>query len=517
MGGAAPIPDGIGAPLRALVLAEAVPPLLSDTLDRTRRISAECMTPPSWKDCIRLGIAKSHDVAVIVPTRRTVLCAILLRQFGWRLVLLTGLPGTDSRAARLAVPFADAVFDVPVTRPDGCAADRFAAIAAEAAGRPGAGLTSGPAVSVIATVLNEERSIDQLMRQVSKQLRPGDEFVIVDGGSRDSTLGRIEAFRSADDSIRWISAAGTNIPAGRNAGIREARNSIIVTTDADCELSPDWLEALRRPFAEQHPPGLVAGNCAVEATRPIEQAQALACYADPRDSRFPTLLVRVHGRLFGGRFDPTLPFARSLAFTKEAWDLVGGFPERLYWVEDGVFGRNIAQHRRCVFAADAIVTWRQRNSLTATVCMYLTYGRGAAKSGDRQLVRRDMVRFLAYIGSLAAISRGRRGLLAVSAGGLAYCSLPLTRAVRYRTGLASALCIPVALAAKDLGKVGGAVSARLIRAEDRRSQWPPWKLPEAPGRPHGAAPARWRLTDCRPRPAVRAVRRWPCGRRGRRA
>lgn len=422
-------------------------------------------------------MAKSHDVAVIAPTRALVWRGLLLKQFGWRVVILGSLSGTDPVAARWGMRFADAFIECQV-QSEGFA-NEFAAGVAEAASRPGAGLRGGPPVSVVSTVLNEERAIAELVRQVGEQLLPADEFIIVDGGSTDSTLARLRQLSAADPRIRWIGAPGTNIAAGRNAGIAESRNAVIATTDADCWLSPGWLEALRRPFADPNPVGLVAGNCAVRADGPFERAQALACYADPFESRFPSLLVRAYGRLFGSTFDPTLPFARSLAFTKEAWELAGGFPERLHWVEDGVFGRNVARHRRCAFAADALVSWRQRGSAKATLYMYLTYGRGAAKSGERQLVARDLARLLAYVGATGAAIRGRRGRIAVLIGGAAYLSVPLTRVIRYRAGVASGICVPVVLAAKDLGKVGGELSALLFPGEDLRSQWPPWRAGRA--------------------------------------
>jgi glycosyltransferase involved in cell wall biosynthesis len=345
-----------------------------------------------------------------------------------------------------------------------------------------------PAVSVVVTVLDERLAIDPLIESVSAQLRGSDELVVADGGSRDGTYERLLEHAQRDPRVRVLGAPGTNIAAGRNLAIRAARHDLIVCTDAGCRVAPHWLERLTEPFAP-HPgsapdgdraalgaaalgrnaPGLAAGVPHVLARDALQRAQSLACYADPHEASNPTRLVRVYGRLFGGVFDPSLPFARSLAFTRQAWRDAGGFPERLRWVEDGVFGRAVAARHRCVVAAGADVYWEQRPSVQATFKMYYQYGIGAAESGDRQLQGRDGLRLAAYLLAPPLLaSRDRRAVALALAGSAAYYSLPLLRAARYRAGVRTALCIPLALAIKDLGKIAGAVSVRLGRG--RRTQ-----------------------------------------------
>jgi glycosyltransferase involved in cell wall biosynthesis len=319
---------------------------------------------------------------------------------------------------------------------------------------------------VIATVLDERDAVDRLVEGVTVQLREQDELVVVDGDSRDGTYERLLELARGDSRVRVLSAPASNIAAGRNIAVRAARHELIACTDAGCRLTPQWLERLVAPLlatdAIDGAPGLAAGVPHVLAHGPLQRAQSLACYADPSEAANPTSLVRLYGRLFGGVFDPSLPFARSLAFTRRAWRDAGGFPERLRWVEDGVFGRAVAARHHCVLATGAEVYWEQRESVGATFKMYYRYGIGAAESGDRQLQGRDGVRLAAYLlaASLLA-SRDRRAVALALASAAAYYSLPLRRAVRYRAGMRAALCIPLALAIKDFGKVTGAVTARV--------------------------------------------------------
>jgi glycosyltransferase involved in cell wall biosynthesis len=387
---------------------------------------------------------------VIVHDARTATSALaLLKTAGWR---GAHLGATTARRARLVEAVLAGHTDPAGWEPllDGLAA---------AAGRPGAHRPGGPPVSVVSTVLDEEANVEHLLAQVGAQLRDDDELVVVDGGSRDGTVAALEAHAARDPRIRVIQAPGTNISAGRNIGIDAAAHAVIATTDAGCSLGPDWLEALRAPFAATDAPGLVAGNCSVNAETPLELAQAVACYPDPHENERPALLVGLYGKLFGTVFDPTLPFARSLAFTKDAWRDAGGFPEDVGWTEDGVFGRSVAEHHACVFAADARVSWDQHATIRSTYRMYNRYGRGAAVSGSRQLVARDAARAVAYaVGAAAVASRNGRAVAAVGAGGALYVSLPLWRAARRRTGPRAAVLIPVAMALKDLGKVSGALT-----------------------------------------------------------
>jgi hypothetical protein len=176
------------------------------------------------------------------------------------------------------------------------------------------------------------------------------------------------------------------------------------------------------------------------------------------------MFVRTWGKVFGQVFTPELPFARSLAFTVPAWRDAGCFPERLPWVEDGVFGLAVARKYVCVGTVDARVRWRQRGSLQSTARMYFRYGIGAADSGSTMLVLRDVARFGAYVlglGCVVLAPRRSAPFLAVGAG--LYYSLPLLRVARERAGLGAAAMVPLAIAVKDLSKVAGAVAGHRRR------------------------------------------------------
>ena len=89
-----------------------------------------------------------------------------------------------------------------------------------------------PAVSVVATVLDERDAVDRLVEGITAQLREQDELVVVDGDSRDGTYERLLEHARRDSRVRVLSAPASNIAAGRNVAVRAARHELIACTDA---------------------------------------------------------------------------------------------------------------------------------------------------------------------------------------------------------------------------------------------------------------------------------------------
>jgi glycosyltransferase involved in cell wall biosynthesis len=102
-------------------------------------------------------------------------------------------------------------------------------------------------ISVIVPSFNEEERIDGCLASLVKQTFPRDryEIIVVDGGSRDNT--RVIAEKYADTVFIQTSP---KVGGARNDGALKARGDILVTTDADTYLPPDWLSRIERDFAD---------------------------------------------------------------------------------------------------------------------------------------------------------------------------------------------------------------------------------------------------------------------------
>ena len=347
-------------------------------------------------------------------------------------------------------------------------ASRFVSELAAVAARPGAGLDSGPPMSIVIPVHRDETAVDEVVKRLGVQLRSDDELVLaVDEGASERTARSIDQAAAEGHVVVQVPPGGGPSPA-RNHGVRAARHEVIACTDAGCEPGPSWLDGLRAAFGDVPRPELVTGVYRVQARTVMEQAFDVACYPDISEARGTGLAAHLYGRVLGRAFEASLPTGRSVAFTRRAWERVGGFPEDLRTAEDVMFGTRIVEAGLpIVLTADAEVTWEQRPTLRDTAHMYYRYGLGDAASRNPRLVARNLARAAAYVGAPWLLIRGgTAGRLAVAAGAAAYLSLPLARVRRRRLSPSVGAAVPVALAVKDLAKAAGCVRGLLRSGRD---------------------------------------------------
>lgn len=224
-------------------------------------------------------------------------------------------------------------------------------------------------VSLIATVKNEGDSIIQWLKSIQRQTRIPDEIIIVDGGSSDDTVQKIQEFENEHRlGIRLLLAPGANIASGRNIAIRHAKHEIIAITDAGCELDPNWLTFITMPFDLHPETEIVAGF--YEAIVKTSFERTVASF----------LVPKVHG------VNPLTfsPSSRSLALRKTFWEKIGGYPEYLTRAGEDTLMNVLAKRaaREWAFVPDAIVYWRPPNSLKRLFKTLYSWGRG---DGEAQL------------------------------------------------------------------------------------------------------------------------------------
>jgi glycosyltransferase involved in cell wall biosynthesis len=304
-------------------------------------------------------------------------------------------------------------------------------------------------VSLICTVRDEADTIAALLDSMLAQTRPPDEIVVNDCLSVDATPAIVRAYAARDPRIRLVSG-GHNIASGRNNAIAAARGPIVASTDAGLTLDPGWLAALVAPI-EAGAADLVGGFY-----RP-----------DPR-SLFELTLGAVNYRGLA-EIDPAtfLPFGNCMAFRKELWERVGGFPEWLDHSEDLFF--DLAAERagfRRAFAPNAQIAFRPRGSLRAFARQYYTYARGDGRAN--LWPRRHAARYAAYAGLLALLAAALRwpwarlpaaALVAVGIAG--YTRMPYRRLwpqLRGRSPVARARAlalVPLIRLVGDLAKMAG--------------------------------------------------------------
>ena len=121
--------------------------------------------------------------------------------------------------------------------------------------RTGASCT--PAVSVIIAIRNGEKSIPQLLSELTAQEYSGKlEFILVDDASNDAT--KILILKQTEVDQRFIyesSANGDSLLSHKkralDAGIKKARHKWLLFTDADCRLQSGWVNGMAANFNDE--------------------------------------------------------------------------------------------------------------------------------------------------------------------------------------------------------------------------------------------------------------------------
>ncbi|MDP2660305.1 MAG: glycosyltransferase [Dehalococcoidia bacterium] len=245
-------------------------------------------------------------------------------------------------------------------------------------------------VSLVCTVLNEEDSVNSLLDSILAQSRQPDEVVIVDGGSRDRTVERLRPYQDRL-SLKIAIDPGCNISQGRNRAIRAATGDIIVSTDAGVVLDPRWVEELIAPFGRKPGPAVACGFFVADPRTPFEIALGAAVLPNLEE------------------IDPArfLPSSRSVAFTREAWKAVGGYPEWLDYCEDLVFDMKLRKAGPLfAWAPGAIVHFRPRSSLAAFFRQYYHYARGDGKADLWR--KRHAIRYASHLLGFVFVIAGWR-------------------------------------------------------------------------------------------------------------
>ena len=109
-------------------------------------------------------------------------------------------------------------------------------------------------LSVVVPTFNRRALLARCLRSLAEQdyAREQFEVIVVDDGSTDDTQQFLSDFKS-EFEFRIIAQPNRGLAAARNAGIRAARNSIVVLLDDDLICSPLLLSAHTPRARSKHP------------------------------------------------------------------------------------------------------------------------------------------------------------------------------------------------------------------------------------------------------------------------
>jgi glycosyltransferase involved in cell wall biosynthesis len=111
----------------------------------------------------------------------------------------------------------------------------------------------GPTVSIVIPAYNEQERIRACVLAAIDQTRPADEILVVDNRSTDDTLAILHGLQREfpDAPLRiFRQDAEQGLVPTRNFGLDQAIGEVIGRIDADTVLEPDWVQEVRRLFAD---------------------------------------------------------------------------------------------------------------------------------------------------------------------------------------------------------------------------------------------------------------------------
>jgi glycosyltransferase involved in cell wall biosynthesis len=93
-------------------------------------------------------------------------------------------------------------------------------------------------ISVIIATLNAARFLDEALDSITKQSRPAEEIVIVDGGSTDDTV----AIAKRHPNVLLVTQSGRGLPDAWNFGLSQTSGDTIAFLDSDDRWTPSKLQ-----------------------------------------------------------------------------------------------------------------------------------------------------------------------------------------------------------------------------------------------------------------------------------
>ncbi len=204
-------------------------------------------------------------------------------------------------------------------------------------------------VSVVCPVYNGAKYIEATLQSIKSQTLQPLEIVIVDDGSKDDSVEKIESFDSAVP-LRLIRQANSGQSSARNTGVRASSGELIAFIDQDDLWYPEHLEMLEAAF--QATPNL---GWAYSDMDHIDENSNYICHGIYQDWGIKRPLHSLGQMLASDIF--ILPSASIIS--KKALLAVGGFDEKLSGYEDDdLYVRIFQKGFRSSYVPAQLSAWR---------------------------------------------------------------------------------------------------------------------------------------------------------------
>ena len=189
-----------------------------------------------------------------------------------------------------------------------------------------------PKISIITPSYNQGSFIQETIESVLNQKYPNLEYIIMDGGSTDTTL---KILKSYGNKINWVSKKDNGQADAINQGIKKSSGEIIAYLNSDDELLPNTLHTVAEYFMNNKSAVWLTGDYFIIDAKGNKIQSFVANY-----KKILRLIPNIH----------TLSIANFIAQPSTFWrrsltDEIGLFNEKLHYCMDfDYWMRAIQQH-----------------------------------------------------------------------------------------------------------------------------------------------------------------------------
>jgi cellulose synthase/poly-beta-1,6-N-acetylglucosamine synthase-like glycosyltransferase len=197
------------------------------------------------------------------------------------------------------------------------------------------GKKGSTAVSIIVPSRDEEVNILNILTDLANQDYPFNlyEIIVIDDNSRDNTALIVNYFisQNPDCKIQLIRLTEDHPHSAFKKkaidhAISASSGELIITTDADCRIGPDWLKIIVG-FYEREKPKMIVG--------PVSFHNEKSLFEKMQTIEFLSLIAITAGAIRMGR--PVMCNGANLTYQKKAFQDVGGFGDDTFSSGDDVF------------------------------------------------------------------------------------------------------------------------------------------------------------------------------------
>ena len=287
-----------------------------------------------------------------------------------------------------------------------------------------------PPVAVVICTRDRPAMLATALDAIVASVRPGDEVVVVDSASRTPET----AATARQRGLRVERAELPGASRARNLGAAASTAPLILFTDDDCVVDPDWVKNMVSAFAADPEVAFAFGRV----------------LSDRETGPGVSLFVGSEPRRYSGAQDPlAMGHAANLAIRRSLFERLAGFDTelgagaRFCACEDkDLFWRALSDGATGAYVPDATVVHRQWRTHTAMIRLRFDYGIGSGafavkmrrrdKASGSGLLRR-LVLSDGVVRAMRELIAGRRavaaGLVAKAIGALAGASRAAVRRV----------------------------------------------------------------------------------------